>query len=774
MSVQTRLCVLVCLLSLACIERPIAHVEPRTTSVVTKRFEQAAPTKLDLLLVVDNSASMADKQEVLAEALPDLVKTLVTAPCVRKDGSRQVRESAAEPCEEGAKPEFEPLSDIQVAVITSSLGGYGAPLDCVDDQDADMAHLLATRARAQDIPSDGGLLKWKRGQDPKPFIENFSRLVRAAGQEGCGWESGLEAWYRFLVDPAPYVALKRGPCFDGDTSKNCSRATTDAVGKRLIDQELLAQRKSFLRDDSLLVVAMLSDENDCSFQEHDHSWLLAQSTQSNGAQQPAPRGTAVCAGEPDDRCCQSCALEPRDGCPTEVNDRGKTVGLGCAANSGKYDVDAAPHFDHPNLRCFDQKRRFGIDLLYPEARYINALTQQKLCPSSTSLNAADCSPTQLIDNPLFPGRSGGTGRTSKTDVFLVGLVGAPWQDLAVDPSSDAPLKYRPAQPVEGVPGINWNWLVGDGNSPPQDALMIESVEPRTGMTPSLAVPLAAPAAAVLANPINGHEWGNDDRDDLQYACVFPLKAEKECATLAEVNAASTALPSCDCEEGKNGFVQSPLCQAADGAYGVTQFYAKAYPGTRQLRVLQGAGETSVVASICPKQQTDPSASDFGYRPAMHAIVDRLKGRLQGLCYDRSLHVNEDNTADCRIVEVVRQTNACTCGDARHEVSPALRRSASQQLTNEGWCDNAQQCDSYCACVIDQVPGKVGEFSSCQTDEDASGDGWCYIDEAQKVGAPEQVATCPLTARRRLRFVGKGVPAASSTTVIACAGDIFDE
>ena len=46
--------------------------------------------------------------------------------------------------------------------------------------------------------------------------------------------------------------------------------------------------------------------------------------------------------------------------------------------------------------------------------------------------------------------------------------------------------------------------------------------------------------SATANPINGHEWLNPKRDDLQYACTFPLPTafQKDC---------STSAASCDCQ-----------------------------------------------------------------------------------------------------------------------------------------------------------------------------------------------------------------------------------
>jgi hypothetical protein len=113
-----------------------------------------------------------------------------------------------------------------------------------------------------------------------------------------------------------------------------------------------------------------------------------------------------------------------------------------------------------------------------------------------------------------------------------------------------------------------------------------------------------------------YEWLTG-QTDLQYACIFPLTAPKDC------NLAVGA--SCECRfAGSTGYTaNNPLCQ--DGtSYSPVQKYAKAYPGTRELQVLKDLGPQSVVASICPKSITPGTAnSAHGYSAAMSALVGRL-------------------------------------------------------------------------------------------------------------------------------------------------------
>src|SRR5687767_9573944 len=81
---------------------------PRTTNLFVETVRQNAVDKLDLLFMIDNSMSMADKQSVLAEAVPDLVERLVNPVCIDNAGVLQpVQPTDPEAlCDQGFKREF--------------------------------------------------------------------------------------------------------------------------------------------------------------------------------------------------------------------------------------------------------------------------------------------------------------------------------------------------------------------------------------------------------------------------------------------------------------------------------------------------------------------------------------------------------------------------------------------------------------------------------------------------------------------------------------------
>lgn len=67
-----------------CLRRDVAAQDPTTKSSFATVVPQPAIDKVDLLLLVDNSSSMADKQRILADVVPDLLRGLVQPKCVDK------------------------------------------------------------------------------------------------------------------------------------------------------------------------------------------------------------------------------------------------------------------------------------------------------------------------------------------------------------------------------------------------------------------------------------------------------------------------------------------------------------------------------------------------------------------------------------------------------------------------------------------------------------------------------------------------------------------
>src|SRR5207249_479842 len=92
----------------------------------TTTVRQQAVDKIDLLFDIDNSASMGDKQEFLKKAIPDLIKRLVQPYCVdQADASKIVGTTDTMGNCAAGKPEFPPVHNMHIGVVTSALGPRG-------------------------------------------------------------------------------------------------------------------------------------------------------------------------------------------------------------------------------------------------------------------------------------------------------------------------------------------------------------------------------------------------------------------------------------------------------------------------------------------------------------------------------------------------------------------------------------------------------------------------------------------------------------------------
>ncbi len=526
---------------------------------------QTQASKLDVLFVVDNSVSMGDKQGVLGASVSGFVTQLTKS-----------------------------VKDIHFGVITTSIGGHGGTICPAATAHADdQAELLPAKRTGVPSYNASSFLSFdaagKTGvADAAAVAADLQQTITAAGQDGCGYEAPLEAMYRFLIDPEPPTSIKMVQ----------STSTPDGI-----NADLLKQRQAFLRPDSAVAIVILSDENDCSIRDDGLGWFVTSTTRM-------PKATSACDANPNDPCCRSCATyeaSPPAGCSALSADSVcKNVSPG-----GAYATLDAMH-DSLNLRCFNQVGRFGFDLLYPVERYSNGLSNPKVT------NRAG----MLVDNPLLAG-----GR-SATLISVATIVGAPWQDLATPASLTAghALEYL------GGAGLTkadqWSLLLRDSakNKPPTDPFMIESIEARTGENPLTHDKISAASSPdPKANAINGHEQNVFELNDLQYACTYPLPSPHVCASRDA---------SCNCspnDTDASAVIQanSPACQPpAGGPAGTTQYYAKAYPGSREIQLAQLLGERSVPASICPKVFDDAASADYAYKPALSALAARIATTLK--------------------------------------------------------------------------------------------------------------------------------------------------
>jgi hypothetical protein len=643
--------------------------------------------KVDLLLMIDNSEFMGDKQAYFAQAIAELLGRLVTPNCVDASGSVAGISDLNGNCATGAL-EFPPVHDLHVGMVSSSLGPRagdqtskgsaggvclptatvtltenGVPVQ-VPDHDDDQAHLLPSASAAPSMalaqcaggPCPAFPLTAPLGDAPEGFLDwfpvatsnggrdagtgapaitdvatletDFSDLAYGIQQYGCGIESQLESWYRFLIQPDPY-----------------DRLAVDSQGKAQwvgVDTTILQERRDFLRPDSAVVIVDLTDENDS---EIDVRSLGGQGYFFMSDEFNPPRGTSACNTNPGDPACMSCA-DPQAS-PTDPN-----CVLGPYVSPQDWGMDM-------NLRHVHMKAKYGVDPQYPIERYVTGLTSAAVPDRNGEYPPGASSYVGSLNcvNPLFAGALPDPATLSSSIATEMTLAGSDEQTLCNLPSGPRPASTVFYLHIGGVPHqllqdaqgntkttlTSADWVRIVGTDPENydysgiDPHMIESEAPRTGPWPfplaSLLpgeTPIQSPTAPDGADPWNGREWVTNMgahanlNDDLEYACIFPLATPRDCTNPNDQLACScSTLPSA----GLTPAETSPVC---DPTMVTQQDYAKTYPTIRELLLAEKLGPQGVAASICPIDVADNAAGtdpNYGYRPAMSVLLARMQPTL---------------------------------------------------------------------------------------------------------------------------------------------------
>lgn len=268
----TPLAALLSVVSLGCPGQELAPLGPCTVSAVSERVDQAGVSDVDLLFMVDNSGSMASEQAKIAKELPRLVQVLTTGDrCAGGNEADCDLNDDKEP-----KRHFTPVKQLHLGVVSSNMGG-------IDEPTGSQAAVLACKGLGDDgklqtsteVAVDGVVAKRQEFQDyaegevviqpdedcmipdqpryqeyaaadgdkPDLIASNFACVARL-GVRGCPFEQQLEAVWKALAPSegsgANYKFL------------NGSNGQGDGYNK------------NFLREDAILAIIEVSDEEDCS------------------------------------------------------------------------------------------------------------------------------------------------------------------------------------------------------------------------------------------------------------------------------------------------------------------------------------------------------------------------------------------------------------------------------------------------------------------------------------------------------------------------------
>ena len=736
-----------------------------------------AVDKMDVLFAIDDSASMGDKQDLLAAAIPTFFNRLLNPDCVDGSGDHQPGDDAACKTIPGTKPEFPPVHDLHVGIVSSSLGGGGSPDVCTAQTADRKGHLLNQPAvkNAQPVDGSGGnFLAWLPASDPKnagasppnvtpysdgqsaSFTTDFQALVGGVGENGCGLEAQLESWYRFLIQPDPYEAITL-------SSTNPPQAQLSGV-----DTTLLKMRHDFLRPDSLIAIIQITDEED-SWSDPQwlggYGWTVRTNNFPGGpGQGVGPRGTSECdqpidpnnptTTGPNNPDCTSCAFpssnKPLSGTPIgeDPNCNACAPGASTCPMKGWYSpattstpISAA---DGLNVRYGEQymQRRYGLDPQFAIQRYVDGLKSNQVPDRDhETQDFRNYAPVKNCTNPLFAQDLPDGSDTSPGALC----------DLQLGPRTPDLVFYAL---IGGVPNsllekdlTSGDWQKILGKDPEHfdltgiDPHMIESTTPRPGL------PVSGATYNLGTDPDNGREWNTLTSvafSDLQYACTFDLSTPKPCTGTGSAGA-------CDCADVNGATTAAdgpPLC---DPQNRTTQIKGKAYPTIRELRVAQALGPQASVASICAKVTTgstsDPS---YGYNPAMNAILERFAGIASGNCFPTALAQNADGTVSCEVLVVypTRSNQATGCTD------PGMSQPTNGELQSflTQW-ESSVGGPPPVLCVYEQLtPGIDYAGPSCDGSNSA---GWCYVQGASNTGGCAQ----------SFEFGGAGPPAGTQLDLI---------
>lgn len=767
----------------ACLSRPVGQQPPTTKVNFTSTVSQQAVDKVDILFAIDNSQSMGDKQEYLAEAVPDLLSGLLRPRCVNPETGAPFPgdTSTADPtapaptygCATGA-PEFKPVTDMHIGIVSSSLGNFGARTGVCDTNNGrsnDGGKLVAFNGRGATTVNalaepNGNFLAWypqsednenkTRHPDPaSPILldselsTNFEAMVRGVGQNGCGLEAQLESMYRFLIQPDPWDAIR----LDGNGQADLGEG---------IDYDVLKQRADFLRPDSLVAVIMLTDEDDSSADPlalngqgwafMDRNFPNSPVTRANNDGKTAPLPTTVCEDDPLSPDCTTCGFaatcQPADSAACQkLKQDGNCSGSSGVGTNGYYAADD----DQMNVRFHNMKRRFGIDPQYPIQRYVDGLTKYTVPDRTTEhvirpgatpdarRSIASYTQTPKCTNPLFASRlprEPGENvcelpRSTRTPdlIFFAVIGGVPHQLLY-------PNGYNPDDPeANRTTEDQWVKILGksktfyDVKDPDLSPYMVQSIDPRPGIDGNP----DAPRGDNSGNAINGREW-RTAKQDLQFACTFPLRPESYRNCVAGDD-------SCDCNDLTVATTNPPLCNGP-----TTQTRAKAYPTIRELMVARALGEQGIAASLCPIVVDNKDDPRYGYRPAVASIIDRLKNALTQQCLPQKLRDDDQGTAadgtalpvDCLVLaQLPLDSGGCSAQGLSEPDAEVLRVFREQQREETGAVvEGGLDLTSLPVCLIPQETVRKGD--SCKNLNDKK---WCYV-ENDRASGKSPAGRCP--------------------------------
>ncbi|MFK8004170.1 MAG: hypothetical protein AB8H86_31685 [Polyangiales bacterium] len=191
-------------------ERELTPIAPRVSRIFETQVGGDGIGDVDVLFVIDDSNSMEQEQASLRREIPRLIEGLTNPPL-----------------DENGQPQWAAVESLRVGIVSTNMGSLGYPetrrLPPICQQNG---HFGDNGELRQSCAESSGVLSWQDGDSPSEFADRVA-CVADAGIDGCGLEM-------------PLLAATEG---------------------------LMAGGEAFPREDSLLAIVVLSDEEDCSLSD---------------------------------------------------------------------------------------------------------------------------------------------------------------------------------------------------------------------------------------------------------------------------------------------------------------------------------------------------------------------------------------------------------------------------------------------------------------------------------------------------------------------------
>jgi len=179
---------LVTVLSGACLDRELVPLNPCLVSTVSRKVTVTSINKVDLLFVVDNSASMESKQNSLKAQFPRMIQVLST-------GMRSANDQSP----------FPPVRDMHLAVVSSDMGVFGQAgiMGCDPNGGDDGRFKNVSSGDPGCQATYPAFLSYDATRDDPMQIGVDFGCIASLGAMGCTFENQLEAPLKALSPQVP-------------------------------------------------------------------------------------------------------------------------------------------------------------------------------------------------------------------------------------------------------------------------------------------------------------------------------------------------------------------------------------------------------------------------------------------------------------------------------------------------------------------------------------------------------------------------------------------